>query len=74
MSNLSGDELRIITAYAPVLLKLLRNREARILSQIYGEFRNGKTEHTAKLAEFCSIRDQINEITNAAKLHEQGED
>lgn len=74
MSNLTNDELRILTAYAPVLLKLLRNREGRILAQIYSEFRSGKLELTAKLAEYCSIRDQITEITNAARLHSQGED
>lgn len=73
MSTFEPDELRIISISAPVWIKMLRAREVRVLNRIYGEFRNGKTEHTAALAEFASIRDQIHEITTALRAQEQGE-
>ena len=72
MSKFTPDELRVISLSGGIWLKLLREREARILNRIYGEFRNGKTDHTAALAEFCSVRDQIQEITNS--LREQAKE
>lgn len=65
--SLSPDELRIIGMAGPAWINMLRRREERILSRIYGEFRNGKLEHTAALAEFACVRDQIHEIENSIK-------
>lgn len=69
--RLTADELRIIGMSGPAWIRMLRAREERILQKIYGEFRNGKFEHVAALAEFACVRDQINEITNAIKALEK---
>ncbi len=55
---------------APVILRMLRMREMNIMQRIYGEFRNGKTDQLTNIAEFCSVRDQINEISSVLKLNE----
>lgn len=68
--TLAPDEIHILGHSAPVLLRMLRAREERILSGIYGEFKNGKQEHTMALAAFACVRDQINEITSALRQHE----
>ena len=66
----TDDELRIIAMGGHIWIKMLRNREASILGKIYGEFKNGKTEQLTSLAEFATVRDQINEITNAIRQFE----
>lgn len=72
--TLTPDEIRIIGLSAPMLLKLLQRREERILNKIYGEWRAGKTEFTAALAEWASVRDQINEINSVLKAHDNKEE
>ena len=66
----SPDELRMIGIGGPIWLQMLKSREERIVSKIYGEFRNGKTDHLSAIAELACVRDQINEITNALKQNE----
>jgi transketolase C-terminal domain/subunit len=65
VTGFSPDELRLIGVAGPVWLRMLRAREVRIVDKMYGEFRNGKTDHLSALAELACVRDQINEITNA---------
>jgi transketolase C-terminal domain/subunit len=65
--TLSQDELRIIGLSGPHWIRMLREREKRILDKVYGEFRNGRHEHIAALAEFACVRDQIQEIENAIR-------
>lgn len=72
--KLHPEELHILGLSAPTLLRMLKAREDRVLSKIYGEFKNGKADHTMALAEFACIRDQINEITNALASHEKLEE
>ena len=64
---MTQDELRIVGMSGPIWIPMLRAREKRILDRIYGEFRNGKFEHIAALAEFSCVRDQITEIENAIR-------
>lgn len=59
------DELNIISYSAPIFLKMLREREKRILDRIYGEYRNGKKDFLEQIAEYAVVREQINEITTA---------
>lgn len=59
------DELRMLGQCAPILLMMLKSREERIIARMYGEFRNGKTDHLAALAELACVRDQIHEIKAA---------
>ena len=68
---MTPEEIHIIGISAPILLKLLQAREARILSGIYGEFKKGKQDHLMQLAAFCCVRDQINEINNALRVHDK---
>lgn len=67
------DELRIINISAPVFIKMLRTREKRIIDRITGEFRNGRTDFLALVAELVSVRDQMNEITNALRMQDAQE-
>jgi hypothetical protein len=65
--TLNDDELRIISLSSGVWMRMLEERSKRILDRIHGEFRNGKTDHLAALAELACVRDQIHEITQALK-------
>jgi hypothetical protein len=68
---LTNDEIRVLGMCAPVIIRMLKTREERIIARMYGEFRNGKTEHLASLAEIACIRDQIHEINSAIGRLEQ---
>lgn len=68
--SFTDDELRMLSVAAPVILRMLRGREVMIIQKIYGQFRNGQVDQTANIAELCSVRDQINEITSALKLND----
>ncbi len=67
---MTDEDLQIISVYAPTMIRMLKSREDRIIAKIYGEFRNGKTEHLTALAEFACVRDQINEINSALRQYE----
>lgn len=67
MSQLSAEEIHVIGLTAPMLIKMLRTREERILKRIYGEFQNGKHDHLISLAEWVSVRSQIHEIETVLK-------
>ncbi len=70
----ADDEMRIVSLSAPVWLKMLADRERKVLNKIHGLFRNGKIEEcTPELASFCEIREQISEITNALREQETKE-
>lgn len=61
------DELRQIGASGPVWVGMLRSREERLISRIYGAYKNGERDHLLSIAELACIRDQINEIVSAIK-------
>lgn len=61
----STDELRMISLSAPILLKMLKGRESRIIMRIHGEFRAGKENQLPAIAELSCVRDQIHEIEQA---------
>jgi hypothetical protein len=52
-------------------MRMLREREERIMKTIYGEFSAGKTDFLARIAEFATVRSQVLELTSALKLNEQ---
>lgn len=70
MAHFQPDELKIISISAPIWLKLLRDRETRILNRLYGDYRNGKKDFLENVAEYALIREQILEITNSLKQYE----
>lgn len=59
------EELRVIAQASPVLLRMLREREERIINKMYGEFRNGTRDFLCAMAELACVRDQISEIKSA---------
>lgn len=69
----SQDELRIVALHSGLWIRMLEERSRRVLDKIHGEFRNGKTDHTASLAELACLRDQIHEITAAIRKLNEGE-
>lgn len=68
------EEIRLLGISAPILLKLLRKREDRILNKIYGEFSNGKHDQLTNLAEWVSVRSQIHEMNSALQTNTQQEE
>lgn len=64
---LSPDETRILGLSTPIIIRMLRAKEERIIARIYGEFRNGKTDHLTAIAELACVRDLIHEITATSK-------
>lgn len=63
----SSDELRVIAMSSGVWIRMLEERMKRILDRIHGEFRAGKTDHLAALAEMACVRDQLQEISAAIR-------
>lgn len=72
--KLSDTEVRLLGLSAPQLMKLLTEREERLLNKLYGELKNGRLEQTAALIEFATIRDLKNDITTALRRHEAQEE
>lgn len=70
--NLSPDELRMLALCAPTILRMLKSKEDRIITRMYGEFRNGKTEQLTALAELACMRDLQHEIQSALVRNEKG--
>lgn len=68
---LNHEEIKLLGLCAPTILKMLKSREERVISRMYGEFRNGKTDHLTSLAELACVRDQIHEINAALGRLEQ---
>lgn len=69
----SETDIRLMGLAAPVIVKMLRKREASILNRIQGEFRSDKTEFRASLAEWVCVRDQIHEIEMILNQHNKTE-
>lgn len=67
MTSFHPDELRLVVLSAPAILKMLKAREDRVINRMYGEFRAGKTEQLASLAELACLRDMIHEIESAVQ-------
>lgn len=65
--TLTLEERRMIGLTAPILLRMLRAREERVINKIYGDFRSGKTDQLTALAELACVRDLTHEITTVAK-------
>lgn len=69
MNGFTDDELRMIGVGGPLWLKMLRAREARLISRMHGEFRNGKIDQLPFIAELAVLRDIIHEIESALRLN-----
>lgn len=67
MATYEGDDLKMIMISGPLWLRMLAERERRILNKIHGAYKNGEKEFMGMLAEYATIRDQIVEVTNALK-------
>lgn len=63
--TLTNEELRMLGVSSPVLIKMLKTKEERLIAKMYGEFRNGKVDHLTALAELSVIRELIHEINSA---------
>lgn len=59
------DELKIMSVAGPMFVKMLREREQKIMKKLYGEFRSGKTDLLTLIAEFAVVREQLNELITA---------
>ena len=68
--NFTRDELRLLAVSGPTWITLLRSREERIINRIHADYRSGKTDHLAAIAELISTREQIKEIESAIKQNE----
>lgn len=68
----SDDELRVMALSAPMIFRMLKNKEEKIVARMYGNFRNGQTEHLATIAELACVRDLIHEINAALFRGEKG--
>ena len=73
MSFYDDTEIRLLGLSAPALMKMLRSKEQRVLGTMYGEFKSGKTDFLARLAEWACVRDQISEIESVLRQHEKKE-
>lgn len=63
----SPDELRLVSVSHVVFIRMLKEREENIIARMVGDFRNGKVDYIASVAELACVRGQIHEITTAVK-------
>lgn len=68
--HFQSDEIKLLGLSAPIILKMLRSREERILKQLLGDFRAGKTDFLSRVTEFVTVREQINELTTVLSTQE----
>lgn len=61
------DEIRMLTAYAPLMLKQLERRQRIILDKIYAKFLVEETDYLALIAQYVTVREQITEINQALR-------
>lgn len=71
MIQLGSDELRVIGLAGPALITLLRAREERVISRMYGAFRNGERDHLTAVAELSCVRSIIEDVENAIRQLQQ---
>lgn len=67
MTPFTPDDLRIIAHGHTVWLRILRTREENLIARMCADFRNGKTDHLAAVAELASLRGQVHEIETAVR-------
>lgn len=66
------DELRIVALSGDLWLKVIKDKERKLLDKLYGQFRNGKPDECLlTVAEFCVIRDQFSEINQALRKSQE---
>ena len=68
---MTQDEVRILGVSAPILLRMLKEREERLITRMYGDFRAGKLDQVAALAELACIRELSREINHALETLQQ---
>lgn len=71
---LEPEEIRLLGLSAPLLLRMLKRREERVLNKIYGEFTNGKHDQLTNLAEWASLQSQIRELNAVLAQHHSQEE
>jgi hypothetical protein len=74
MAFYDDTEIKLLGLSAPALMKMLRHKEQRILGTLYGEFKGGKTDFLARIAEWSCVRDQIYDIESVLRQHEKQEE
>lgn len=68
---MTSDEVLILGHAAPAILRMLKEKEEKLVSKMYGEFRSGKVDHISSLAELACLRDLTHEINRALTAHQQ---
>lgn len=71
MIGLHPDETRVLGMAAPSILRMLKVREERLITRMYGDFRAGKHEQTAALAELACLRELTRDINQALQTLNQ---
>lgn len=70
MTNFTEDEMRVIRAMYPPFIRMLEEKERRLLDQIVSKYHNGKTDFLPEVAQFTIIREQRRDIETALKREE----
>lgn len=60
--QLDNDDFAIIRFQGHLIVKLLSRKLQASLDRIYADFRAGRPGEIGPIAEYCALRDQINEI------------
>ncbi len=68
MATFSSDEIKILGFAAPIMLKMLNDKEKFILNRMRGAYKNGKKDFIPDIAEYVVVRDQIEELERTLKL------
>lgn len=66
MAHFSPDEVKILQLAAPIFIKMLQDKERKLLLKLYGAYRNKLGDHEMRemICEFSVIREMQREINN----------
>lgn len=66
MAHFSPDEVKILHLAGPIFVKMLQDKERKLLLKLYGAYRNKLTDTDMRemICEFSILREMQREITN----------
>lgn len=64
---LTADEKAVLGTLGPTWIECLEQRKERIIQRVFGEYRAGKTDFLASVAELSVTIEQINETKSAIR-------
>lgn len=75
MAHFAPDEVKILQLAGPIFIKMLQDKERKLLLKLHGAYRNGAKDNEFRdmICEFSVIREMQREILNPV-TQQQGDE